>query len=99
MAVGLVKNGRWIAVLAVESAAARVWTPLEIDLLQETAKRALIAVDLARTLAEKDGFLREVRHRLMNTVQLIASLINLQANQIEARRLWASSHAGTATWR
>ena len=89
MAAGLVKNGHWIATLSVQSAAARVWTPQEIDLLQETGKRALIAVDRARTLAKRNALLQEVHHRFKNNLQLITSLINLQTNQLEDGRLSA----------
>jgi two-component sensor histidine kinase len=89
MAVGLVKDGHWIAVLGVQSAAARAWTPHETDLLQETAKRALIAIDRARTLAQKEALLDEMRHRFKNNLQLITSLINLQTNQLEDGRLSA----------
>lgn len=89
MAVGMVKDGLWIGVLGVQSAAARFWNPFEIDLLQETAKRTLLAVDRAMTLAKKEALLQEVHHRFKNNLQLITSLINLQANRVEDRRLLA----------
>ena len=46
---GLLKNGRWVAAIAVHHSTPRVWTPLETSLVEETALRTWEAVERART--------------------------------------------------
>ncbi|WP_169805863.1 PAS domain-containing protein [Azohydromonas lata] len=47
----LVKEGRFVALLAMNQATPRPWTPLELELLQETAERTWAAVERARAEA------------------------------------------------
>jgi two-component system, chemotaxis family, CheB/CheR fusion protein len=62
VAVPLVKGGSLIAILAVQSAAPRDWTDLEIALVRETAERTWTAVEYAR--AEQALRESEERRRL-----------------------------------
>ena len=45
---GLLKGGRWVAAIAVQQASPRVWTDLDVGLLDETAERTWAAVERAR---------------------------------------------------
>ncbi|MEQ8200995.1 MAG: GAF domain-containing protein [Syntrophomonadaceae bacterium] len=45
---GLIKEGRWIATLGVNSSSPRVWTQAELDLVEETIQRTSAAVARAR---------------------------------------------------
>jgi PAS domain S-box-containing protein len=47
----LVKEGRFIALLAMNQVTPRQWTPLELELLQETAERTWAAVERERAEA------------------------------------------------
>ena len=59
-AVLLVKDKRWVAVLAVHNAKPRVWTKGEIDLLRDVAQRIWEAIERARA----QDALREREERL-----------------------------------
>jgi PAS domain S-box-containing protein len=61
--VPLVKKGRFVAGLAVHSVNARVWTPAEVALVQQTAERTWNAIERARTDAALAD--RELRYRLI----------------------------------
>ena len=61
---GLIKEGRWIAALGVNSSAPRVWTQVELDLVDETIQRTWAAVAEAR--AEEEA--RKVRDYLEEKV-------------------------------
>jgi two-component sensor histidine kinase len=88
--VALVKGGRWTAAFGVHSAAPREWSSFEIDLLQQTAERTWSAVERAKAfLTEREALLSEANHRIRNILQLTASLIGLQANHVEDRRMRA----------
>jgi PAS domain S-box-containing protein len=61
MSAHLVKGGKLVAGLSVHSSVPRVWTPFEIDLLNETADRAWAAVEQAHAdhrLRESQALLR-----------------------------------------
>jgi two-component sensor histidine kinase len=49
---------------------------------EHVAEREALTLRLARTLREKDLLLREVNHRVKNSLQVVASLLNLQRSQI-----------------
>jgi two-component sensor histidine kinase len=94
--VSLVKDGRWVAALGAHSVTQRAWSMSDISLFQETVERTWKAVVRTRTeeavrasLAEKDALLRSMHHRVKNNLQLITSLINLQASPIEDKRVLA----------
>ncbi len=61
--IPLVKEGRLAALLAVHQAEARVWTPGEIALIEETAERTWAAVERAR--AEKALRESEAKYRAL----------------------------------
>ncbi|WP_419898798.1 PAS domain-containing protein [Roseomonas sp. USHLN139] len=48
IAMSLVKEGRWVALFAVQNATPRVWRPAEIALTEETAERIWAALEQAR---------------------------------------------------
>jgi len=76
----------------------RLYTVVLRDITEE--RRALEALTaahdrLARTLHEKEALLREVHHRVKNNLQVVSSLLNLQAQHAPkmARELLAESQA------
>jgi two-component sensor histidine kinase len=52
------------------------------DAAVAVAERAQLTERLAQAVAQKDVLLKEVNHRVKNSLQLVASLLNLQRNQI-----------------
>jgi two-component sensor histidine kinase len=59
----------------------------EMHLTMEELRRSMDA--LRTSLAEKDALLKEVHHRVKNNLQVINSLLNMQARQIEDSRVLA----------
>ena len=76
----LVKDGRWVGVLAAADAAPKVWTEADIQLVQETAERVWDSVERARAeaaLRESESRLQvlvhELQHRTRNLMGVVRS--------------------------
>ncbi len=86
----LIKQGELIGVLYLENnLTPYVFTPDRIAMLKLLAAQAAISLENARvysrmqrSLEEREALLREVHHRVKNNLQLISSLLSLQAARI-----------------
>jgi PAS domain S-box-containing protein len=58
-----------------------------IAVAEDTTKRKNTELAVQSSLAEKEVLLREIHHRVKNNMQVISSLLNLQAKNIEDPRL------------
>jgi predicted ATPase/two-component sensor histidine kinase len=75
----IVKQTEVIGALYLENnQAAYVFTPTRTEVLRFLASQAAISLENA-SLEEKEALLNEVHHRVKNNLQLISSLLNLQA--------------------
>jgi PAS domain S-box-containing protein len=86
MGVPLVKNGRWVLVLAAHSDVPRSWSPAEVALLTETAQRTWAAAE--RSAAERARQETEARFRtLADTAPAL-----IWHTDAEGRNLFANRH-------
>ena len=84
VAAPFIRDGRLVAALSVSDLSPRAWTPQEVELIKETARRTWDAIERARAEeqlrdanARKDEFLAMLAHELRNPLAPIRTGLEL----------------------
>lgn len=86
----MVASGVVIGMLALDRDVVDPFTDDEMHIVQAFANHAAVAIrnarlvaDLQKSLAVQDSMMREMNHRIKNNLQLVSSLIDLQAGMVQ----------------
>ncbi len=86
----MVAAGVVIGMLALDRDVVDPFTDDEMRIVQAFANHAAVAIrnarlfaDLQKSLAVQDSMMREMNHRIKNNLQLVSSLIDLQAGMVQ----------------
>lgn len=90
LGVPMVASGVVIGMLALDRNVVDPFSGESIEIAQAFANNAAVAIrnarlyaDLQKSLAVQDSMMREMNHRIKNNLQLVSSLIDIQAGRIE----------------
>lgn len=81
------KSGDWRDVLFSAEVIQIGGKPVMLGVLQDITDRKRAEAQVKAALAEKEILLREIHHRVKNNLQIISSLLNLQASTIVDARI------------
>lgn len=70
----LIKDGRVVAILGVHSRTPRIWTRVEIEILEDVAERMWAALERARADEHRIVLMEELNHRVKNTLAVVQSI-------------------------